>query len=194
MTSSGSSVVRRVAIDEGDPLPPEDRLTCDEVRAEMRSFYVDHSTKLIGRLARHTGCRETARELAHEAFARFFGLPHVQAVQIERPRHYLKRIATNLLRERGRAQAYEQAAADHLRIEGGGAIDQVRVLEARDTLRRLEAALSKMKPRTREIFLAHRLDGMSYAEIANRTGISISAVEKHMMKAIAKIDNFLERA
>jgi RNA polymerase sigma-70 factor (ECF subfamily) len=66
-------------------------------------------------------------------------------------------------------------------------------LEHRDTLRRLEAAMLRLKPKTREIFLAKRLDGMSYAEIAERTGLSVKGVEKHMSKAIAMLDRAMER-
>lgn len=72
-------------------------------------------------------------------------------------------------------------------------MDQVAVLESRDMLRRLEAAISKLKPKTRAIFLAHRLDGLSYAEIAELTGLSVKGVEKQMSKAIAKIDRLLDR-
>ncbi len=47
--------------------------------------------------------------------------------------------------------------------------------------------MARMKPKTREIFLAHRLDGMSYAEIAEVTGMSVSGVEKQMIRAIAQL-------
>jgi RNA polymerase sigma-70 factor (ECF subfamily) len=70
----------------------------------------------------------------------------------------------------------------------------VAVLESRDTLRRLEAAMLKLKPKTREIFMAHRIDGLSYAEIADRTGLSVKGVEKQMGKAIAMIDRLLDRS
>jgi RNA polymerase sigma-70 factor (ECF subfamily) len=60
-----------------------------------------------------------------------------------------------------------------------------------DTLRRLEAALRHLSPRTREIFLAQRLGGMSYSEIAQRTGLSVRRVEKHMITAIAAVDRKL---
>jgi RNA polymerase sigma-70 factor (ECF subfamily) len=42
--------------------------------------------------------------------------------------------------------------------------------------------------------MAHRLDGLSYAEIAARTGLSIKGVEKHMCKAIAQLDRSLHRS
>lgn len=63
----------------------------------------------------------------------------------------------------------------------------------RDMLGRLEAAMRRLKPRTREIFLAKRLDGMNYAEIARRTGLSVRRLERHVAKALATIDRELHR-
>ena len=60
-------------------------------------------------------------------------------------------------------------------------------------MRRLEQAIGKLKSKTREIFLAQRIEGLSYAEIAARTGLSVKGVEKQMSKAIAKIDRILDR-
>lgn len=61
----------------------------------------------------------------------------------------------------------------------------------RDMLGRLEAAMRRLDPRTREIFLAKRLDLLSYAEIARRTGLSVRRVERQMTKALAAIDRQL---
>ena len=41
--------------------------------------------------------------------------------------------------------------------------------------------------------MAHRVEGLSYAEIAQRTGLSVKGVEKQMSKAIAAIDRMLDR-
>jgi RNA polymerase sigma-70 factor (ECF subfamily) len=54
-------------------------------------------------------------------------------------------------------------------------------------VRRLEDAVSAMPRKQREIFLAHRLDEMSYAEIASHTGLSVRQVERQMAKAIYKL-------
>jgi RNA polymerase sigma-70 factor (ECF subfamily) len=64
-------------------------------------------------------------------------------------------------------------------------------LEARDMLERLETAMLRLRPLTREIFMAHRLDGYTYREIAERTGLSLKRVEKHMSRAIAQLDDVL---
>lgn len=56
-----------------------------------------------------------------------------------------------------------------------------------DLLRRLEAAVAAMPRKQRAIFLAHRLDDLSYAEIAERTGLSVRQVERQMASAIYKL-------
>jgi RNA polymerase sigma-70 factor (ECF subfamily) len=64
-------------------------------------------------------------------------------------------------------------------------------LDDAEVLRRLERAMGTVPRRTREVFLAHRLDDMSYAEIGQRTGLSVREVERHMVRAIIAIDRSL---
>jgi RNA polymerase sigma-70 factor (ECF subfamily) len=54
----------------------------------------------------------------------------------------------------------------------------------RQRLDLVREGLSDLPHRTREIFLMHRLDGLKYTEIGARLGISASAVEKHVAKAM----------
>ena len=56
-----------------------------------------------------------------------------------------------------------------------------------DFIRRLEAAITNMPKRQRDIFLAHRVHGMSYAKIADRTGLTVRQVERNMARAIYKL-------
>ncbi len=58
-------------------------------------------------------------------------------------------------------------------------------------LRRLERAMATMGGRSREVFLAHRLDGLGYDEIAARTGLTVRQVERHIAEAIAHLDREL---
>ena len=53
---------------------------------------------------------------------------------------------------------------------------------------RLEQAVRNLPRLQREIFLACRLDAMSYDEIARRTGLTPQQVERHVARAIYKID------
>ncbi|PCD02437.1 RNA polymerase subunit sigma [Sphingomonas spermidinifaciens] len=53
-----------------------------------------------------------------------------------------------------------------------------------EIIERLEAGLQRMPRLQREIFLAIRLDDLSYAEIAERTGLSVKQVERHFARCM----------
>ena len=61
-----------------------------------------------------------------------------------------------------------------------------------ELLKKLERAMLKLPRSTREIFLAKRLDGMSYQEIADRTGLTVRQVERHMARALCRLCRELE--
>lgn len=61
------------------------------------------------------------------------------------------------------------------------------VLLAQERLHLITTALRELPERTQHIFALRRLEGMRYKEIATRVGISVSAVEKHMERAIAHL-------
>lgn len=50
-----------------------------------------------------------------------------------------------------------------------------------------QCAFDALPPRTRQVFLLHRMDDLSYAEIAERLGISIEAVQEEMTNALRDI-------
>jgi RNA polymerase sigma-70 factor (ECF subfamily) len=81
-------------------------------------------------------------------------------------------------RARGRHQPMEEY---HHPVEGRS---PERVLIGKEQLSRLIAAVGDLPERTRQAFVLHRFEEMSYAAIARHMGISVSAVEKHIMRAI----------
>jgi RNA polymerase sigma factor (sigma-70 family) len=162
-------------------------------RMRMQQLYRQHSSSLVRQLTRKTGCRELARELANETFLRLLRLAPGNLGRIEQPEAFLRHVSTNLLRDWRRAKTLKDRSLPSLELVSDHQLDQVALLESRDALRRLEHAISRMKPKTRQIFLEHRIHGFTYAEIAERTGLSVKGVEKQMSKAIAKIDRLLDR-
>jgi len=159
----------------------------------VNQLYREHSSSLVRQLTRKTGCRDLALELANEAFLRLLRMAPGKLGRIERPEAFLRQVSANLLRDWGRSKTLRDRSRPSLEVVAEQQLDQVAVLETRDTLRRLEHAIGKLKPNTREIFLAHRIHGLTYAEIADETGLSVKGVEKQMSKAIAKIDRLLDR-
>jgi RNA polymerase sigma-70 factor (ECF subfamily) len=53
-----------------------------------------------------------------------------------------------------------------------------------ELLARAEAAILTLPRFTREVFLAHRIDDLSYAEIARLTGTSVRRIEREMARGL----------
>lgn len=161
--------------------------SCDEQEPEAEdggigALYRTEQSVLARFFRRNRATPDEANDLVQETFLRLARSDGA----IARPRAYLRQIALNLLRDRAK-MAGRRSAHLHEPFEDDTISDmsELRRLEARDSLARVEAVIRRMKPRTREIFLAHRLDGLTYAEIADRTGLSVKGVEKQMSRAIA---------
>lgn len=196
MTGTGTSAGAHLepALSEGDPLPAEDcasTLGADRLLADL---YRAESPSLVRVLSRQTRNPDDAHDLVQDVFFRLARLGGQGSV-LERPQAYLRRIASNLLKDRAKSAARQSAAlhvvADEEMLPG---IDPHRILESRDMLRRLEAAIMRLRPKTREVFMAHRMEGLTYAEIADRTGLSVKGVEKQMSKALVQLDRMLNGA
>ncbi len=125
--------------------------------APFGALYRAQSSRLRRFFARRSAGEDTA-DLVQDTFERLVRRD-TEAV-IGRPERYLSRIATNLLRDRAKFAA-RRAAAFHISIDDVPVAtgDPHDLLEARDTLARLEAAMARLSPLTRDIFLACRLDG-----------------------------------
>jgi RNA polymerase sigma factor (sigma-70 family) len=129
---------------------------------------------------------EEAEDLAQEALLRTAEAG--AKAPVDAPLHLLFRIARNAvidrLRAKGRASAlFRPGEAD----ASDPAANPERILIASERLRRALAVIDAMPPKRREVFLLHRLEGLSYAQIAKRAGISIKTVEKHMALAMAQL-------
>jgi RNA polymerase sigma-70 factor (ECF subfamily) len=64
-------------------------------------------------------------------------------------------------------------------------------LKESEILDRLEIGLQCMPKRRRMIFLAVRLDGASYAELAEQTGLSALQIEREVAAALLQLDDAL---
>ncbi|MBO9711644.1 sigma-70 family RNA polymerase sigma factor [Sphingomonas sp.] len=140
---------------------------------------------LVGWFRRRVGDMTDAEDLAQECFLRFAN--RQAGDEVANVEAYLYQTARAVLFDRQRRRNVRHAGA-HLPLlpEHGEAddVDALRALIARERLQQVSATLLEMPERTRAIFVLSRLEGMRYAEIATRFDISVSAVQKHMLRAI----------
>lgn len=113
-----------------------------------------------------------------------------QGDAIRQPEAYLLRSAANVWRDYLRRQkTHARDAHDEYRDEQHSSEESGpdHVLQGMQTIEVLLRALDELPGRTRQVFVLCRVEGMRQQAVARRLGISISAIEKHMMKAIAHL-------
>jgi len=157
--------------------------------AAFRDLYREEAPALVRFFRKKLGSTDEAEDLAQEALTHFFKVS--PATRIETPQAYLKRIATNLLRDRAERGSTRISRASVPLDEGlaqPAPFDQHRELVGRQELDHFNQILRQLKPRTLEIFLLSRIDGYTYKEIAGRLGVTVFSVKFHMLKAIGHID------
>jgi len=125
---------------------------------------------------------EDALDYVQEVFARLVAA--VRDGTPSQPVAYLRRIAMNLLIDRSRSERPVHCA---ITVEIAVPPEQEEALLVKDVMTTYEAALESMTDRTRTVFLLYRVEGLKYREIADRLGVSIPAVQKHMARALERL-------
>ncbi len=154
---------------------------------DLRSAFL----RVKGALMRRGRSAHDADDLLQEAWMRLACYESGQPV--EKPEAFLMRAALNLAIDGHRRR---QSHGEELQLEDVVLIDAApsaeAVLLARERVARLGVCLGRLTDRTREIFLAHRIDGLSYQEIAEQHNISATAVARHVAKALLLITTWME--
>jgi RNA polymerase sigma-70 factor (ECF subfamily) len=150
---------------------------------ELARAYAERGPRLRA-IASRAGPEEAA-DLVQDAF-----LKTVEAggkAPVEKPVHLLFRIARNAVIDRLRAKGRTAALFRSEEADAADLASPERILIASERLKRAMACIERMPLKRREVFLLQRLEGLSYAQIARRAGISIKTVEKHMASAMAQL-------
>lgn len=111
---------------------------------------------------------------------------------IRNPLHFVFKVTRNTMLSRVRARERRTAHAFHEEEHSDLAADTEQVVLASERLRLAMEVIERMPERRREAFLLHRLDELNYGQIAERMGVSVKAVEKHISTALAQLHREME--
>ncbi len=101
-------------------------------------------------------------------------------------RGYVFQVAANVLRDRARRASVRSIvtrAPEGFDIEDEAGFSPERILQSREALQIMIAAIYELPDTVRIVFSQYHFDGIAQVEIARRMGLSLSTVEKHMAKA-----------
>lgn len=154
-------------------------------------FYRENLQALRGYVARLMPHAGDADDVANEAFVRVFA-----ASTPERPvppRAYLFSAAHNVAMNHLRRHRYRGDPVDpettHDIVDPAPGAD--REMIGRQRLDLLWQAISQLPPRCQQIFLMRKVQHIPTPEIAERLGISVSAVEKHIRLGLLSCRKYL---
>jgi RNA polymerase sigma factor (sigma-70 family) len=152
----------------------------------FRELFLRNKRDLLDCLTRRVG-PEDAFDLLQETFLRM--MRRRDAGPIADEDAYLRTTALNLARDHSRhakSVARHVAPGDIPSDAAETSLDPAQMLEMREDLRRLYAAMRNLPPRCREVFILRRFHDLSPDEIATRLGVSRNMVEKHLRLALER--------
>lgn len=151
---------------------------------QIHTLYADHHGWLHGWLRRKLGNACDAADLAHDTFVRVMASRKPPALMGDEPRALLTHIAKGLVIDHWRRQSIERAYLEALAClpepQAPSPETRLLILEA---LHRIDVMLRELPARTRDVFLLSQLDGLNYPQIAERLGLSLITVKRHMRTA-----------
>jgi RNA polymerase sigma-70 factor (ECF subfamily) len=166
------------------PMNSQPRALDPERERLLRQLSERYRLPLTAYFARRVGSRAEAEDLTQEVFLRM--VRRLELENVENVEAFVFRTAVNLLRDRSRRDKSQterkvEFANRHPDVDD---LSPERVFDSRQSLTNVIAVLEQLDERTRDAFILHRLEGMKHAQIAELLGVSVSSVEKYIIKAL----------
>lgn len=165
-----------------------------ERHSRLEAVVAQFRTPLLRFFQRRVGPGEDADDLVQDVVSRLAGQ---DLAAIENVQGYVFQIAANVLRDKARRAGVRQIMTptpEDFDIEDEAGFSPERILQSRQALQIMVAALYELPEAVRMVFSQYHFDGVAQVEIARRMGLSLSTVEKHMAKANAQLLHRLRNA
>lgn len=150
----------------------------------VAGLYQEHCGWLKGWLQQRLGCSSEAADLAQDIFVKVLGR---NLDELREPRAFLRTIAHGLMVDRVRRKELERAYLTTLQqMPDLHAPSPELTCSILETLYALDRLLSSLPPKAHQAFLLCQLDGLKYAEAAERLGVTVSSIKKYMHTALLR--------
>ncbi|OIN55536.1 RNA polymerase sigma-70 factor [Arsenicibacter rosenii] len=186
---------------------PETRVLSDEfligrafVSSPKKGFemlFHKYYTNLCNHAIRYVYSKELAEDIVAEVFTNFWNNKVYESISSSY-RAYLytavKNRAFNTIKaELNRNQPLDLAAEDTGFADSVNALRPDEILHYHELSRKLEIAIQHLPKQSRKAFQLNRLEGKKYVEVASEMQLTVSAVERLISRALAKIKEELKQ-
>lgn len=150
---------------------------------QLEHLYREHQGWLSSFLRKRLGCSQQAADLLQDTYLRLLVSGRLPDSDYARP--YLTRIAKGLVVDHFRRKRIEQAYLEELALRPEEFVQSPEEqLQLIDALIEADTLLHSLPDKARRAFLLRRVDGLSYREISEQLGVSVSSVEKYVARAL----------
>lgn len=150
--------------------------TASAPHAALSRLYATHHAWLQGWLRRRLGCAFDADDVAQDTFMRL--LKSDAAATLREPKDFLVTVAKRVMVDLFRRRTLERAYLEMLTlIPEGYAPSPEQRQSLLESLQQIDAMLDGLGPKAKQAFLLSQLEGLGYADIAVRLGVSVSSVK-----------------
>lgn len=144
-----------------------------------------HHRELVRFASRLVGDRDGGEEVVQNTYLRLAGRS-AQPVAIDHPKAYMyaaaRTAAVDFTVRRNSEWMYR---VDFAEVDRHAAVEDPAVtLQRRHRIVRLAVVLNELPPACQTAFIMNKIEGRSHREIAEHLGVSISMVEKHIIRAL----------
>lgn len=159
----------------------------------MTAEFLENSGFLKRFLARFFNERQDIEDVAQETFLRAYVAEQKQS--IEQPKAYLFRVAKNIALTRLTRKSVQitdyiaDLAVPDVMYSETSAADEA---EADESLGIYCEAVAALPEKCRQVFLLRKVHGLTHREIAERMSLSISSVEKYLLRGVLACQAFIQ--
>lgn len=158
----------------------------------LGELYRRHHRDLVRFAARLVGDRDSGEEVVQNTYMRL-ACRRADAAAIEHPKTFAFAAARNVAIDftaRRNAEWLHRVDFEQVDALAQGE-DPIKALDRRHRILRLAVLLNELPTPCQTAFLLNKVEGLSHREIAARLGVSVSMVEKHIMRALIHCRNLM---
>lgn len=160
----------------------------------MTRLVAQYHGKLMVFFYRRTSNRWDAEELTQEVYCKIMNSSYGEDIVDDFPEPYIFTIAWSVLRDSSRRDRVRKRDK-HVEYEDGlekQTLCPEKRFHSQERYARFQDVLKELTPQTRAVFLLNRYEGLTSTQLSHCLDISVSAVEKHMMKALSRLKEALK--